>query len=251
MPTIDEQVSVIVVTALPIEQAAVKQILDHVEAELDGFIFGTVEFRGVALHRLAVGVLPQAGNSAAAAEASRWVARFPNARYIVMVGIAGGVPAPDDPERHVRLGDVVVPDAVGVREHDRGKVKEGVFEPMPGGGATPSAQFVSICRSLIGLSLIGEYAWKEVLDSRFSADVWSRPDESTDLLTPIGDPPAAVLHPDPDMYRTPGVPRLSAGLIASGNVVVKDADRRAVLASIGAVAVEMEGAGLATSPDLS
>lgn len=249
MATIDDQdISLVVVTALPVEQAAVKQILDRVDAELDGFVFGSIVGNGGAIaHRLAVGILPQAGNSTAASAVSDWAARFGNARYLVMVGIAGGIPSPADPERHVRLGDVVVPDGAGVREHDRGKVKDDTFEPILGGTPAPSAQFVSISRQLIGGAIVGEHPWQAVLDERFAATVWNRPGAHTDTLAGDGDGARTTPHPDPDPYRASGIPRLASGLIASGNLVVKDRAKRSELARLGALAIEMEGAGVASS----
>lgn len=243
----DESVSLVVVTALPIEQAAVKRILDDVDAEIDGFIFGSVSVGGVVAHRLAVGILPQAGNTSAAAVVSDWSARFPNARHVVMVGIAGGIPSPNDPERHVRLGDVVVPDSGGVVEHDRGKVKHGEFEPLRGATPAPSSAFVSISRQLMGSAIAGEFPWVAVLEGRFSDPVWSRPGPETDVLSDESGEPLVDAHPDPDNYRVAGVPRLLAGLIASGDLVVKDRSKRDELASLGASAIEMEGSGVAAS----
>jgi len=46
-------ISLVIVTALPVEQAAVKQVLDRVDAEMDGFIFGSVTVGGAVAHRLA------------------------------------------------------------------------------------------------------------------------------------------------------------------------------------------------------
>lgn len=244
----DQRVSLVVVTALPVEQAAVKQVLDRVDAELDGFVFGSISGAdGVVAHRLAVGILPQAGNSTAASAASEWAARFFNAQYLVMVGIAGGIPSPENLERHVRLGDVVVPDGTGVREHDRGKVKDGAFEPIFGGTPAPASQFVSISRQLIGGAIVGEHPWQDVLDERFQATIWKRPGADTDVIAGTDDDVETTPHPDPDQYRTAGIPRLLSGLIASGNLVVKDRDKRIELARLGALAIEMEGAGVASS----
>ena len=238
----DQDVSLVVITALPVEQVAVKQILDRVDGEFDGFIFGSVTASGAVAHRLAVGLLPQPGNSTAASAVADWAARFTNARYLVMVGIAGGIPAPEDPERHVRLGDVVVSDSTGVREHDRGKIKTGEFEPLTGGMSVPSSQFVAISRQLVGGAIVGGHPWQDVLAERFGDAIWARPSADTDVLT---DPSGPIGHPDPDPFRTAGIPRLVPGMIASGNLVVKDRDTRDALARLGAVAIEMESAGIA------
>lgn len=242
----DAAVSIIIVTALEVEQAAVSLILDGVDAELDGVIYGQVSFGGEVAHRLAVGVLPQAGNTAAAASVAEWAGRFANARYIMMVGIAAGVPTPDSAETHVRLGDVVVSNSEPVVEHDRGKVTDRGFKPLFGGAGAPAAVFVKIARSLIGGALAGKLPWQGVLEDRFSAPPWQRPDVFTDRLA--GSDGSPIEHPDPDNYRIAGFPRLIAGVIASGDQVVKAVSKRNEIAlTTGARAIEMEGFGLGSA----
>lgn len=247
----DQKVSLVVVTALPVEQVAVKQVLDEVDGEVDGFIFGSVMVDGAVAHRLVIGLLPQTGNTTAASAVSDWAARFVNAKYLVMVGIAGGIPSPGDPEKDVRLGDVVVPDSTGVREHDRGKLQDGIFQSLVGGTPAPSSQLVSITRQLIGGAIVGESPWQGVLAERFREPVWARPTGHSDVRSGEEEDSGTTSHPQPESKRSSEVPRLVAGLIASGNLVVKDLIKRDELARLGAVAVEMESAGVAATAWLS
>ncbi|KAL2862415.1 nucleoside phosphorylase domain-containing protein [Aspergillus lucknowensis] len=61
-------------------------------------------------HQVAITYPPSGtyGTNAAADIASRIPDRFPNARFGLLVGIAGGCPNPRDQDKDIRLGDVVV-----------------------------------------------------------------------------------------------------------------------------------------------
>ena len=58
------------------------------------------------------------GNNIAATRATLLLEHFPTVTSIIMVGIAGGVPNPENPDTHVRLGDIVVSDRKGVVQYD-------------------------------------------------------------------------------------------------------------------------------------
>src|SRR5262245_35004713 len=59
-------------------------------------------------HHVALAVLPRDGTRSAAMMATNLLRTFPHVRCVVMVGIAGGIPRPRTPSKHVRLGDIVV-----------------------------------------------------------------------------------------------------------------------------------------------
>src|SRR5688500_15803472 len=63
-------------------------------------------------HRVVLALLPQDGNGNASSVCTDLFRSYPGLECVVMCGIAGGIPAPAVPDRHVRLGDVVVADAI-------------------------------------------------------------------------------------------------------------------------------------------
>ena len=58
------------------------------------------------------------GNNNAAIHATKLLHDFSSVQWIIMTGIAGGVPNPREPYEHVRLGDIVVSDKWGVVQYD-------------------------------------------------------------------------------------------------------------------------------------
>ena len=59
-------------------------------------------------HRAVLVTLAESDTRNAAATCTDMLRSFPHIRCVIMVGIAGGVPAPRRPQEHVRLGDVVI-----------------------------------------------------------------------------------------------------------------------------------------------
>ena len=137
-----------VLTALPMECAAVRVMLDNEHpAHCDGFYLGEVPSEA-GIHRVAVGLLTDMGNNSAAITASRMLHEFPSVQDIIMCGIAGGVPRPGDVERDVRLGDIVVSDRNGVVQFDLVKErptgsKEHRHPPRPPSARLPQPSQVS------------------------------------------------------------------------------------------------------------
>ena len=242
LPFPDEAASVVIVTALDIEKLAVKLALEPGSMTVDGMTYGFIPSGDGRNHNVVVAVLPVTGNSPAAAMSSELLHRFPNATLELFVGIAGGIPSPDDAEKHVRLGDVVVSSSVA--EHDFGKLRDGEFEAVTGRMGLPSARHISVCKDLAGDSRAGLRPWDHELESFFSDVLWQRPIDG-DVLRDAES--KVVEHPSPDPFRADDSPRLHVGLIASGDLVVKDRELRGRLAELGARAVEMEGAGAATA----
>jgi nucleoside phosphorylase len=64
------------------------------------------------------------GNNMAAARATLLREHFPAVEAILMVGIAGAVPAPHKPDDHVRFGDIVISDKCRVVQYDMVKLDE-------------------------------------------------------------------------------------------------------------------------------
>jgi nucleoside phosphorylase len=109
-------------TALPEEFAAMRSFIDNprranVEGDRADYLIGTMPSadRGRA-HTVALTILGETGNDAAASACTNLLRSYRSVRCLLMAGIAAGVPDPRRPERHVRLGDIVV--ARGIAEYD-------------------------------------------------------------------------------------------------------------------------------------
>ncbi len=122
-----------IITALPKEYVAVQMMLDRpVNYPVPGtgagrqYCLGEVSAaRG--RHIVALALTPE-GNNLATARAVLLLEHFPSVEWILMVGIAGGVPNPNKAEEHVRLGDIVVSNKKGVVQYDF--VKEARDKPV-------------------------------------------------------------------------------------------------------------------------
>jgi nucleoside phosphorylase len=85
------------------------------------------------------------GNNKAAICASNLIHDFPTVETIIMVGIAGGVPYPEKPHEHVRLGDVIVSSEEGVVQYDF--VKQEIDKIIPRHSShPPSARLLHAAR---------------------------------------------------------------------------------------------------------
>jgi nucleoside phosphorylase len=132
----DRQTTTIgVVTALPIECAAMRAMIDspvttRVGKDPNPYEVGTIPSADSQRpHGVALCLLADDGTRNAAAT-TELLHSFPSIRVVVMCGIAGGVPAPGDYRRHVRLGDVVVA-TEGIVDYDH------MTTPSTASGATP------------------------------------------------------------------------------------------------------------------
>ncbi|EPS38853.1 hypothetical protein H072_7379 [Dactylellina haptotyla CBS 200.50] len=118
------------VCALPKEQTAATAMLDETHADLTkpSTDQNTYTLGSILNHNVVITCLPKGkyGNNSASAVATHLANTFPAVKFVLMVGIGGGVPP------KVRLGDVVVGTPVGafpgVVQWDMGKTKNGEFE---------------------------------------------------------------------------------------------------------------------------
>src|SRR6266700_2730729 len=125
-----------IVTALPKEFAAVEVMLDqHDDITVPG---DSVRYTvgNIGPHLVVIILLPKMGNNLASTVSSNLLRSFTSVGDILMVGIAGGVPDPNNAENHVRLGDIVVSTDAGVMQFDLGKLEQVVHE-----GETPREHF--------------------------------------------------------------------------------------------------------------
>lgn len=252
-PLTAESATICVVTVLNHEFMAAKwclacsddvQVRGHRQALIVAGLSGQVLARDGGTHVVLLIQLRQMGNTPAAAMATAVLHRCPNVQHVIMVGIAAAVPNPTDPEKHVRLGDVVISDSRGVVKFDAGKQTDGVFVCRDTPKA-PHPQLVSAAQRLHRGTLEGARPWEDTIRSVGDAHGtdWHRPDASLDVLEDV--PGTVTPHPAWN-GRVADQPSIFLGAIGSGDAVVKDAKRRDDIRETHKVqAIEMEGAGIA------
>jgi nucleoside phosphorylase/predicted Zn-dependent protease len=195
---------------------------------------------------VAIVVLPTTGNNCSAIQATQMCQDCRNITDILMIGIAGAIPCPNDAKIHVRLGDIVVSGIEGVFQYDLGKEESGkefVHRTWP---TRPSKLMLNAVKHIQAKELLGIFPWDVFIDNTIIKHPnWQRPDDATDILDEGN---REVSHPI-DTNRRKGYPRLFVGAIASGNRVLKDAVKRDLLANKSNArgflhGVEMEGSGV-------
>ena len=239
-----------IVTALPKEFAAVRVMLDCCQAvfpegDPNQYVIGDMPaLNGV--HRVVLTLLPKTGNNPASGSCSDLLRSFPSIQDVLMVGIAGGIPRPDDADKHVRLGDLVISETGGIVQYDNLKLSSDNVE-VRDNSAQPSAFLGRYVRSLEAGRIAGGYPWEAHFDRAAHLENASRPDESTDRLFAPSDQSRELPHPfDPYRAKRSGMPKIHYGRIGSANILMKDPVKRdAVARQHGVRAIEMEGSGIA------
>jgi nucleoside phosphorylase len=241
-----------IVTALPEEFAAVRAVLDdaappHTVAEDRArYVLGTLPSAdGDSPHTVVLTLLGDTGNNAAAESCANLIRSFPTVDTVVMCGIACGVPCADYPERHVRLGDIVVAtwgiaDYDHVVDTDQGRRPR---QPFP----LPSPILVRLARYLAAVEISGERPWEKWISTAIDAlPQFARPAGSTDAGFTMGG--SSVLRPHPPAGLTghrPDEPKVHHGLIGSADRSLRSARVRDDLAGADRIlAFEMEGKGI-------
>lgn len=239
-----------IIAALPVEGAAMGALikgLRRFQSDDDpndyrvGYLDSTDAGRP---HRVVLAALPQDNTRNAAVVCTDLIRTFPDVRCIVMTGIAGGIPAPDRPERHVRLGDVVV--AEGIVDYGHARARPGRSEPRRSTDGISDELQRAAAELRLRAYREEPQAWSTWLapaDGRPMA-VFARPDPTTDRLFVGGRP---VPHPETAASgHLDGVPKIHHGVLGSGDVLVGDPRWRDELAArYNILAFEMEGSGVA------
>jgi len=235
-----------VVTALPKEFAAMLAMLDDarpitVSGDPNDYAYGMVPaLDGTGNHHIVVALQKKPANNSASAVASHLAHSFPHLEHVLMVGIAGGIPHMTDPDKHVRLGDVVVSDQNGVVQYDHLKL-ESHQVLVRSAASPPSAALLGKVRVLEAARLSGMHPWEDHI-MRAVVEGGRRPDGSTDRVFVAG---VEISHPS-DAFRRSGHPRIHYGAIGSSNVLLKDPEIRDALGDkFGIRAIEMEASGIA------
>jgi nucleoside phosphorylase len=213
---------------------------DHVPGSGAGrrYVLGTIASLRGGEHRVAL-ALAGMGNNMAAARATLLRQHYRAAEAIIMVGIAGAVPAPHKSDAHVRLGDIVISDKRGVVQYDMVKLEEICACRVP-----PSATLLEAVQFLQVGELEGRRPWEDHIEGILRQLQQARP-RARDMLHASEDPTQPVKHPR-DPRRREGVPRVFLGPVASANELLKNPVKRDALRDrFGVKAVEMEGSGIA------
>ncbi|KAI4723751.1 purine and uridine phosphorylase [Aureobasidium sp. EXF-10728] len=258
------------ISALPIEALLAEIMLDEVidqaialpRNDHNIYTYGRIKIVGSdASHVVAIAPLPLSttGKASAATVANNMHRTFPNLKFGIMVGIAGGVwTAKED----VRLGDVVVgiPDdgGPGIIQYDLGKsiqngefVTKGAMNKAPdvlrsAAGVLqrkhmrrPGGDFVSS----LEIAEVKRLASRPGVDNLFSKTYTHQGGSSCENCD------EAYLQSRPQ--RLDSMPRVHYGAIASGDQVVKDAVfAEKIRVKHGIICFEMEAAGLDAFPCL-
>ncbi len=239
-----------IVTALPKEYVAVEAVLDNKQDYVArgrgaGRRYLIGEVPAVDGHRHSVALsMAEMGNNIAAVRATLLLEHFPNVKSIIMVGIAGGIPYPDKPDEHVRLGDIVISDRMGVVQYDFDKETnmETIHRHPP---RPPSATLLEGIMHLEAAELKRHTPWVRWIEHISRWLGVERPLEETDILASSLNPNEIISHPY-DRRRIPGLPRVFHGPIASANKLLKNPITRDRLRDkFGVKAVEMESSGIA------
>ncbi|MFG2045741.1 hypothetical protein [Dactylosporangium sp. NPDC048998] len=255
-PRHDRPVATIgIVTALAEEYDAVTALLDGARAcpvvgDPATYSVGYLPSRDPDhAHVVAVSVLPEGGNDIAATACTNLTRSFPTVTCVLFAGIAAGVPDPGRAERHVRLGDIVVPwevvdyDHVDVRP-DGPRLRPGFPQPSP--------RMTAAVNRLLTRDRRGDHPWEFWLDTGRRPDLarFQRPPEDTDVLYAPDESGRRIKHPS--LRRSghrKGAPKVHRGRIGSADRSLRDAVTRDDLArrhDILAVEMEIKGFGRAS-----
>ncbi|KAK6497142.1 hypothetical protein TWF506_004617 [Arthrobotrys conoides] len=265
-PGNNEDYTVGLVCALPLELAAVKGILDTTYGKpkkQDPSDKNTYELGRIGDHNVVIACLPKGvpGTTSAATVAARMLSSFKSIRFGLMVGIGGGVPSDD---HDIRLGDVVVSSpgrtAGGVVQYDFGKATAGGgFERIGMLNKPPDILLTAVAdleaeHEMKGTiipqileEMLGKYPkMRDGYSYQGSKnDLLFRPDYIHDNNTGGGCEYCDSKQVERRPARSDSDPVIHYGLIASGNQVVEDGVKRDQLRKdLDVICFEMEAAGL-------
>lgn len=244
-----------IVTALPEEFAAIRVLLDHaskpqgVRHDRADYVLGTLLSRNPDMsHSVVLTMLGETGTNAAAESCAHLIRSFPSVTTVIMSGIACGVPRVHEPDRHVRLGDIVlatwgIVDYDHVVETDHGRSSRQSF-PRPSPLLSRRAKYLQAAE------LTGHRPWEQWLErAQRALPGYARPADDTDVLYSATDPDRPISHPPGDLTgHRPDIPKVHYGFIGSADRSLRSARVRDQLAEkYNLLAIEMEGSGIGSA----
>lgn len=242
-----------VITALPVEYAALETFLDAVSdqpTKQDPHYYrsGLLPSKDPArAHHVVVTLQTRDGTRSAASTCTDMVRSFPSLRVFIMCGIAGGIPSPDDPQRDVRLGDVVVATG-GIVDYGHVRRVDGV-DSLRRQSSGISTALLRADRELQVMALGGKEPWAAFLED--AAARYGRFQRPTAEKDPLTRKRSAARNDDSrsiPMVSQGSVlrPRIWRGRLGSSDILLRDVTFRDRLAAeYDVLGVEMEGAGIA------
>ncbi|KAG9756503.1 pfs domain-containing protein, partial [Aureobasidium melanogenum] len=256
----NENYTVGIICALPIELAAAVKMLDEEHPRLaqnqgddNSYRLGRIGGHKVVIGCLAAG---RTGLVSAATVALKMKSSFIYLRFGLMVGIGGGVPSE---EHDVRLGDVVVSKPTGqhggVVQYDLGKTRpNGNFERTGSLSPPPDALLTTLTDVMAAQEMDELNIAAHLSELAHKLPAYGFPAKLTDDLYP----PSHLHKGGKTCFdcgkenlvqredRPNKVPAIHYGTIASGNRVMKDAVERDFISQAlgGVLCFEMEAAGL-------
>jgi nucleoside phosphorylase len=232
------------IAALPKELAAIKAAVVSCQPEYNE-LGNVLYYRGNIPglygdnkpHQVVIAITIRMGNNASAVASTSLIKDFSNLRDIVMVGIAGGIPGEQGAEDDVRLGDIVVSNAL--IQYDFLKIEDNK-ETWRGELKPPSRELLQIANDLEAGRRLGLHPWEpHIHDISNKTENGSRPSKETDPRDRYR------TAPDTDPRRRSDHPKIHLGVIGSANILLKSEKSRDQLKKRHKIlAVEMEGSGI-------
>lgn len=235
-----------IITALPKEYEAMRQMLidpNEIEVEtteLKGagrrFCIGQIKTANNDLQLVALGMCGM-GNNKAAIRAQKMITCFPELKYVIMTGIAGGIPSPEDVTKHVRLGDIIISE--GVIQYDLiTETPEG--QRCRSNTARPASVLLEAVDYVKGYEYRDSIPWHDYIEC-YARNKFKKPPIKKDIL--YNETNKLINHPvDGERGK---MPKAFYGMIGSANILLRNPSRHKELKSKGIYGVEMEGAGIA------
>ncbi len=155
---------VLIITALPKENAAVRATLDEMSSfgkDNDSNLYCVGTFVKGADRREIILASAGVGKANAATVTTNALRSFPTIDHIVMVGIAGGCPNPESADEDVHLGDIVYSSNAGIIEYDYVKeTRNNNGRKTRSSLQRPSARMLEAASQLATRELMSERPWK-------------------------------------------------------------------------------------------
>ncbi|KAF3209062.1 hypothetical protein TWF192_000228 [Orbilia oligospora] len=238
------------ISALTIESAAAVLMLDeeHGDLSIAKGDSNTYSLGRIGTHNIVMACMNQAGGVPANTVATNLMKSFRNVRYILMVGIGGGIPST---KYEVRLGDIVVSEPTGrspgVVQSDFGKWEVDGFK-IRGSLNRPAEGLIRAVgavkrEELLGRSMIHSFI-RHLPRGVSGNSTWEYQGRNNDHVY-REDPMPRNNRPCQQCASQAPDPKVHYGIIASGSQVVANREKRDQIGNrLGACCVEMEAFGL-------